>query len=229
MKGFNVFKRDGVKMTRYTRLSDSLRVYVIADVQMVSRTRLVEQVEGALKGGATALQLRMKGGSVREVLTLGERLRILCEKADALFIVNDRVDLAQALRADGVHLGADDMPIAWAREILGPSFVIGATAKTVSQGRSRLQAGADYLGIGPVYPSSTKPAAGPVLGVNRFQEMVEGVSAPVVGIGGITPGNVTEVMHAGSVGVAVVSCVMKADNAYDVTQKLRAKVEEALK
>ena len=177
--------------------------------------------ELALDGGATFLQLRDKEMTTRELLEVAQALRRLAREREALFVVNDRADVAAACGADGVHVGRDDLPVAAARALLGPEAVVGASARTVEEAREAEEAGADYLGVGPVYEArATKPDATAPRGLRLIRDIVATVRIPVVAIGGIDRTNAAEVLRAGAHGVAVVSAVAAAKDVAGATADL---------
>jgi thiamine-phosphate pyrophosphorylase len=185
-----------------------LRVLVITDGPLAAPRSVEQVVESALEGGARAIQLRNKGDAPDELLTLGRRLRQLTRQAGALLFVNDRLDLALALQADGVHVGPDDLPVAAVRAGAPPGFLIGRSADDPEIAGRALLDGADYIGCGAVYATSTKPDAGGVIGLEGLRRVVAGVDGPVVAIGGITVERAGEVADTGAAGVAVVGAVM---------------------
>ena len=164
-------------------------------------------IEAALNGGVTAVQLRCKHRPDREVFELARRARALTREHEALFLVNDRVDIALASDADGVHLGVDDLPIEDARRIGGPDFVIGYSPETDAQAQDAAARGADHLGVGPVFGTATKADAGTAIGLQTVTQRADLAGIPIIGIGGITASNARSVIDAGAVGVAVVSAI----------------------
>lgn len=210
------------------RLRQALRVYVLTDRGLSRGRSEAEIVRAALAGGATAIQLRWKTGPLREAVRAGRELQALCRQAGALFVVNDRVDLALALDADGVHLGVDDLPVEEARRLAGDRLVIGFSPSTLEEALDAERAGADYLGVGPVYGTATKADAGPAVGTGHVRAIARAVSIPIVGIGGITAANARAVIEAGAAGVAVISAVVAADDPRAAAAALRAVVDEAL-
>ncbi len=212
---------------RGMRLRDALRLYVITDRALARGRSEREIVHQAIAGGATAIQLRWKTGPLSEALRVGRELRELCSREGVLFVVNDRVDLALALDADGVHVGVSDLPVAETRRLVGDQVVIGFSPETVEQAREAEAAGADYLGVGPVFPTVTKPDAGPAVGLEHVQRIAAAVRIPVVGIGGITAENAGAVIRAGAVGVAVISAVVGADDVRLAAMQLRSVVDAA--
>lgn len=189
-----------------------LRCYLVTDSSAGSVERLVSICEEAIQGGITAVQLRAKGRSDRELLYAANELRAACDRSGTLFIVNDRVDIALASNADGVHLGVDDLPVGVARALLGSGKIIGYSPETSADRIGAEEAGADYLGIGPVFGTTTKGDAGQALGLDRFSELVKETTLPVVGIGGISVEDARSVVEAGACGVAVVGAVFFAND-----------------
>ena len=185
------------------------RLYVVLDRTASGGRDLETILAAALDGGAEMIQLREKTLPSGTVLPLAERLRERCAAARVPFIVNDRVDLAVAVGADGVHVGQDDLPPAAARKILPPGRILGLSTHSVEQAAAAQRAGADYVAVGSMYPTATKPEfqlVGPALA----REVRPLVRVPLIGIGGITPDNVAAVIEAGCDGVAVISAVCAA-------------------
>ena len=202
------------------RLRDRLRLYIITDRRLKDE---VSSVKAALEAGATAIQLRIKDAPTREMYVVGKKIRRLTRDYDALYIVDDRLDIALAVDADGVQLGPEDLPIEVARE-LAPDIIIGASVYSLEEALEAQRLGADYLGAGAVYPSPSKPDA-EVLGLEGLKEIISKVSIPVVAIGGINHGNVADVIRAGADGVAVISAVMAAEDVYQATLSLKEIVD----
>ena len=200
---------------------DKLKLYVITD------SRFIDEVKGAklaLEGGATTIQLRMKNASTRRMIDVGIKIKKLTEEYNALFIVNDRVDVALATKADGVHLGQEDMPVDLAREIVG-DMLIGVSASNLTEAIEAEKAGADYIGAGSVFPTSTKEDA-KFLGIDALRRVVEEVNIPVVAIGGINFENIKLVLEAKVNGVAVISAIMGAEDIREAARKMRRIVDE---
>ena len=183
------------------------RLHVLTDTELQSRFSAVELTRLALAGGADTIQFRQKTGSTRELIDLARRLKELCTAASVPFIVNDRVDVAIASQADGVHLGRDDFPIPLARALLGPDRTIGGSASTPDQARQCIEEGADYVGFGPVYCTDSKQDAAPASGLDTLRTVVRAVPVPVIAIGGISLENTPAVAHAGAGGIAVISAI----------------------
>ncbi|MBM3469889.1 MAG: thiamine phosphate synthase [Armatimonadetes bacterium] len=202
-------------------------VYVIAD-RAFGRGRLLEDlVTAAVTGGATMVQLREKVWSAGRVVEAGRRLLEITRRAGAPLIVNDRVDIALAVGADGVHLGPDDLPVADARRLLGPEKIIGASAATVEEALMAQAEGADYVGVGSIFPTSSKPDAGEAIGVEPLTRIRAAVGIAVVAIGGITYDNAAQAIRAGADGVAVISAVVGADDVAGATRRLLEAVRAA--
>ncbi|ARV60867.1 thiamine-phosphate diphosphorylase [Nostocales cyanobacterium HT-58-2] len=195
--------------------------------QMLSRSRLylvtspndrlLEIVEAALKGGLTLVQYRDKIADDTVRLEQAQKLRQLCHAYGALFIINDRVDLALAVNADGVHLGQQDLPIAIARQLLGPHHLIGRSTTNSEEMQAAITEGADYIGVGPVYATPTKEGKAPA-GLDYVSYAVKNCSIPWFAIGGIDPNNINEVINTGANRVAVVRSLMQAEQPTLVTQ-----------
>jgi thiamine-phosphate diphosphorylase len=206
-----------------TRLVDGLRLYLVADPNQ-SSGNLRDQVEAALRGGVTAVQLRWKSATDRELLEEAMTLAAMCKVHGALFFVNDRVDIALASGADGVHLGVDDLPIEDARRLGESSLTIGFSPETDEQANRANLRGADYLGVGPVFGTASKSDAGPAIGLEILSRRVATAGIPVIGIGGITAENAGQVISAGAVGVAVVSAILRAADPEPAARRLRQAV-----
>jgi len=208
-------------------LSDRLELYVLTDRRIAGGRDEVTVAREAVRGGATAIQLRGKEMNAREMFGAGVSLRRLTLEMGALFVVNDRADIAAAVGADGIHVGQDDLPPAEARKLLGPRSVVGVSVATVEEARRAEEDGADYLGVGPVFATSSKLDAGEELGPDVVRRIVNAVSIPVVGIGGIEPGNALQVIDAGAVGVAVIAAVVGATDIAGAASALATVVRRA--
>jgi len=191
-------------------LARRLRLIVITDRELARPRAVVDVVAAALRAGAPAIQLRDKSASASELLALGRRLQELARASDALLFVNDRLDVALALGADGVHVGPDDLPVAAVRAAAPPGFLVGASADDPQVARRLVGEGANYIGCGTVYATSTKPDAGDVIGLAGLEQVARAVDVPVIGIGGVTAARSAEVAATAAAGVAVVGAVMAA-------------------
>jgi len=203
-----------------------LSVYVITSTALAAPRSVFDVVRAALRGGATVVQLREKELSTRELIEMAQALLQVTRPAGVPLIVNDRVDVALAVDADGVHVGQEDMPAGLARRLIGPGKILGVSAETVEQALLAQRDGADYLGVGDVYGTATKPDAGPPIGLEGLRRVAEAVRIPVVGIGGITPRNAADVVAHGAEGVAVISAVFGAPDPEEATRRLRQAVEQ---
>lgn len=184
-------------------------LYVVLDRTSARGRDLVELLALALAGGSRMIQLREKEWPSGRVLPLAEKLRAACAAAGATFIVNDRVDLALAVVADGVHLGQDDLPARAARPLLRPGMILGISTHSVEQARAAQADGADYVAVGSMFATTSK-ADFQLVGPDLMRKLRGEIRVPLVGIGGITPDNVSEVIQAGADGVAVISAVCAA-------------------
>lgn len=201
-------------------LAERLRLIVITDSGLAHPRSVVDVVEGALEAGAPAIQLRNSGASAIDLLAVGRELRSLSLAHGALFFVNDRLDVALALEADGVHLGPEDPPVVAVRRAVGAGFLIGRSADDPVVAQRAVDDGASYIGCGAVYPTSTKPNAGDVIGIEGLHKVVRRVRAPVIAIGGVTPERVAQVASSGASGVAVVGSIMAASDVAPVVRAL---------
>jgi thiamine-phosphate pyrophosphorylase len=206
-------------------VQQALRLFVATDRILAGTRDLCDLIAAALRGGATAVQLRDKGATARQALALGRQLRALAQAQDALLIVNDRPDLALALEADGVHLGQDDLPIAVARRILGPRAVIGVSTNLPVEARRAEDEGADYVAVGPAYPTATKAGHRSVLGPERIALVRAATRLPLVAIGGITVERVPSLRAVGVDGVCVIGAVLGDPDPETAARALRAAFE----
>ena len=183
-------------------------------------TETVGYVEGArmaLEGGCRWIQLRMKDSSDDEVRKAAAEIQPMCKAHDAIFLLDDRVELAKELKADGVHLGKNDMPVDEARRVLGEEFIIGGTANTFEDIERLARQGADYIGCGPFRFTTTKKNLAPVIGIEGYRDIIEkmeaaGIDLPVVAIGGITADDIDDILATGVRGIAVSGTVLRAEN-----------------
>lgn len=205
-----------------------LMVYAVTDRAWTRKMSLCEQVEAALKGGATMVQMREKGltnDTVQDYLEEARSLRALTERYKVPLIIDDNIKLALLCGADGVHVGQNDMDAAQARALLGPDKILGVTAKTVEQALKAQEQGADYLGSGAVFGTSTKADALPMT-MERLGEICRSVSIPVVAIGGICLENIGKLKGSGAAGAAVVSGIFGAEDIEGTVRQMREMVGE---
>ena len=183
------------------------RLHVLTDTDLQNRFSHIELAELAIAGGADTIQFRQKTGETMQMIRIAEQIQALCKRAGVSFIVNDRVDVAIASRADGVHLGQGDFPIPLARKLLGEGAVIGGSAGNAEEARKCFLEGVDYIGFGPVYPTSSKEDAGPASGLDLLRHVVEKIPLPIIAIGGINKDNALLAKEMGAYGIAVISAV----------------------
>ena len=200
-------------------------LYFITDSTGFEEEEFLRRVEEALEGGATILQLREKNKTTREYITLAEKVHALTKRYNVPLIIDDRVDVALAVDAEGVHLGAEDMTIAQARKILGEDKFSGATAKTVPWALDVYNQGADYLGVGAIYPTTTKVKT-VLTSTETLDAICKAVPIPVNAIGGLNKTNTDVLRGIGIAGFCVVSAIMKADDPKGETETLLAIAKE---
>ena len=201
------------------------KFHVLTDICLQTHFFNVELAKLAIGGGADTIQFRQKDGATREMIRVAELMQALCQRAGVTFIINDRVDVAIASHADGVHLGQDDFPIPLARKLLGEKAIIGGSAGSMEEARKCLSEGADYIGFGPVYPTASKGDAGPAAGLDLLKEIVEEIPLPIIAIGGITADNTPPVMQTGVHGIAVISAVCCQNDPTEAARCLRRLLE----
>ena len=173
----------------------------------------------AIRGGAKVIQLRCKERHIREFIAIAGDLNKICTEKDILFIVNDSLEVALAVGADGLHVGQEDLPVAIARKLLPIDMILGVSVSTVNEAKIALADGADYLGVGAIFPTATKEAAGAV-GIAASKRLKSPLDLPLVAIGGINKDNLKEVMKAGADAAAVISAVMGAEDVAKATRQL---------
>ena len=208
-------------------LASRLALHVLTDREWSRGRDMLSVASAALDGGATVIQLRDKIASTRVLIEEGLALRALTRERGALLIVNDRVDVALAVEADGAHVGQDDMPAGLTRQLLGPDRILGVSAANMEEAEEATAGGADYLGVGPIFPSLGKADAGPATGGELLTELARRYTTPLVAIGGITAENATEVVRAGACGVAVITAVVYAEDITAASRQLRLAVDTA--
>lgn len=203
----------------------SMRLYAVTDRMWTGKQTLMEQVEDALRGGATCVQLREKELDKEAFLKEAIEMKALCEKYQVPFIINDDVEIAVKCGADGIHVGQKDMEAGNVRAIVGENMLIGVSAQTVEQALAAENAGADYLGVGAVFTTSTKLDAHEV-SHETLKKICEAVNIPVVAIGGISKANILELSGCGADGVALVSAIFAAEDIEAECKELRALSEK---
>lgn len=202
---------------------NSLLLYAVTDRSWIGKQTLYEQIEQALKGGATCVQLREKNLDEDSFMKEAVEVRQLCHKYKVPLLINDNVKVAIQSKADGVHVGQEDIAVGKIRKMVNSDFVIGATAKTVEQAQKAEVEGANYLGVGAIFPSTTKKDAIRIT-KTELKEICNSVSIPAVAIGGIDLSNMKEISGCGISGIAVVSAIFATDNIKIATQELKKEV-----
>lgn len=212
------------KLTR-EELTKSLLLYAVTDRHWLDGRTLYEVVKESLDGGATFMQLREKTLDEETFYREAVELQALCKEYGVPFVVNDDVDIAVRMDADGVHVGQSDMEAGNVRALIGPDKILGVSAQTVEQAKLAEERGADYLGVGAVFPTGSKDDAEEV-SFETLKEICEAVSIPVVAIGGITEGNTPELAGSGICGIAVISAIYAQKDIPEATKRLKAVTEE---
>ena len=200
-------------------------LYFITDSTNYTQEEFLFRVEQALKGGATLLQLREKEKTTREYIELAEKVHAISKRYNVPLIIDDRVDVALAIDAEGVHVGASDMPVATARKLMGENKIVGATAKTVPWAKEAYEQGADYLGVGAIYPTTTKVKT-VLTSTDTLRDICNAVPIPANAIGGLNKDNIDILKGIPVAGICVVSAIMKADNPKSATEELKKRAEE---
>ncbi|HEX8819406.1 MAG TPA: thiamine phosphate synthase [Archangium sp.] len=204
-------------------------LYVLCDDSLRPELPLGVKAARLLSGGARVVQLRMKKTPLREALAAAREVVAACRHAGAVCLLNDRVDLALLAGADGVHVGDEDLPPEAARELLGPGRLVGVTVRGLADAHSARAAGADYVGLGPVFGTTTKQVPAPVLGLAGFEAVVRESPLPVVGIGGVTLENIANLAATGAHGGAVASDALLAEDIAERVRRLAAAFEKGVR
>lgn len=205
-----------------------LTLYLVTDSTYMTEDEFLSKVEAACKGGVTLIQLREKNRTTKEYIDLANKVKAISDRYDLPLLIDDRLDVAMAVDAAGVHVGADDMPVALARKLLGPDKIVGATAKTVEAAMKAEKDGADYLGVGAIYPTTTKVKT-VLTKVETLQDICEHVSIPVGAIGGLNKDNCDILQGTDIDGICVVSAIMKQADCELAAKELKEKIKTILK
>ena len=200
-------------------------LYFITDSTNYTEEDFLYRVEQALQGGITLLQLREKNKSTREYIELAAKVHEITKRYNVPLIIDDRIDVALAIDAEGVHVGAEDMPVATARKLMGEDKIVGATAKTVPWAKEAYEQGADYLGVGAIYPTTTKVKT-ILTSVETLHDICNAVPIPVNAIGGLNKDNIDVLADVPVAGICVVSAIMKASDPKLAATELKAKAKE---
>ncbi len=212
------------RLLRQDKIRRLTGLYAIIDSQALGERSHLKVADRLIRGGAKAIQLRDKFSSKDELLPTAQQLKSLCSQHDVLFIVNDYLDLALAVGADGLHLGQKDLPVKEARKLLPIDKILGCSVTTVDQATAAESDGADYLAVGSIYPTSSKETA-TVVGLERLRQVRQVVSLPLVAIGGINKDNAAEVLAAGADAVAVLSALLEAKDIEEAARQVIAGLE----
>lgn len=202
-------------------------LHVITDTTHQTRFTHPQLAELTIQGGADTVQFRHKHGTTRELIEIAQQMQAECARHNVPLIVNDRADIALAVGAAGTHFGQDDMPVGIGRSILSTETIIGASARTEEKILEAISEGADYIGFGPIYKTSSKSDAENPKGLERLRRMCEIAKCPVIAIGGITLQTVGEVIRAGAHGIAVISAICGQTNPRTATQNLMQEIQRA--
>ena len=194
-----------------TKLND-IGYYLVTDSKL-SKKGILFDVENALRAGCKIIQYREKNKSTKDMIDEAKKIKKKCE-GQAIFLVNDRIDVALAVDSDGVHIGQDDIPFEIAREILGDEKIIGLTVHNLEEAAEAERIGADYIGISPIFQTDTKKDAGTACGIATIKTVRKNVNLPIVAIGGINKGNISQVIKAGADAAVAISAVVSSDNVY---------------
>lgn len=201
------------------------RLHVLTDFTFQQRWTHADLAAAAIRGGADVIQFRQKTGSIRDILANAHEVATVCRRHDTTLLIDDHVDVALAVGADGVHLGQMDMPIETARQILGEAAIIGITAPTLPMAKAAVSGGADYIGFGPVYPTRSKANPASVKGLEGVLEMASSLEVPIIGIAGITARRCPDVLRAGAHGVAVMTAISCATDPEAATREFINAIE----
>ena len=200
-------------------------LYFITDSSNYTEQEFLNRVEKALQGGVTLMQLREKDKTTREYIELAQKVHNITRKYNVPLIIDDRVDVALAIDAEGVHVGQSDMPVKIARKLMGENKIVGATTKTVEQAKEAFEQGADYLGVGAIYPTTTKVKT-VLTSTDTLNDICHAVPISVNAIGGLNKDNIDVLEGVSVAGICVVSAIMKADDPKKATEELKAKAKE---
>ena len=224
---FNLYTIEQNLLSKLLRQDKVIRIpglYVIIDTQALEGRSHIELANQVIRGGAKTIQLRDKLQSKKELLLIAQQLRKLCTEHNVLFIMNDYLDLALAADADGVHLGQNDLPLPVARKLLPIDKILGSSVTTLDQAITAESEGADYIAVGSIYPTTSKETA-KVVGLEILRQIRQGVTLPLVAIGGITKDNAAEVMAAGADSVAVISAIAQAKAPEEAARQIVTRIE----
>ena len=201
-------------------------LYFITDSRLTKKT-VIEDVKSAIKGGAKIIQYREKNAPAKKMLEEANEIKKLCQKNKVIFLINDRIDIALAVDADGVHIGQDDMPYNAARNLLGKNKIIGITAHNLEESMEAEKIGADYIGLSPIFSTNTKSDAGNACGAEMISKVKKKVKIPIVAIGGINESNIKDVLKAGAKNAAIISAILTTDDVERAVKKFIERINRA--
>ncbi|MCX7974672.1 MAG: thiamine phosphate synthase [Candidatus Aminicenantes bacterium] len=204
-------------------------LYFIADSEALTGRNFLETIEKVVEGGATLIQLRGKKWSDREFFSMALEVKKILAERNIPLIINDRVDVALAVKAEGVHLGQKDLPIEAVRPLAPKKFIIGLSVNNLEEALRAEREGADYVGAGPIFWTSSKPDLRPPIGSQGLQAICQAIRIPVIAIGGITLSSIPEIIAAGASGIALISAITLAENPLEATRKIRNSIDLARK
>jgi thiamine-phosphate pyrophosphorylase len=210
---FSLYTIEKELLGRYTRKNITAKItglYVIIDTEWLKGRQPAEITEKVIRAGAKTIQLRCKTGNTRDFLSMAQDLKKICDEADIPFIINDNLEVALACKADGLHIGQEDLPVAIARKLIPIDMALGVSARSLEEVKQAVKDGADYLGVGAIFATQTKDSA--ALGLVKLKSIIKSVDIPVVAIGGINRDNIGSVMKTGADAAAVISAVSGADD-----------------
>ena len=202
------------------------KLCLVADAEAAGHRDLVSIIREAAEAGATLVQLRGKKLETRQFLDMAFRASNVLKHLGIPLIINDRIDIALSCEADGIHLGQEDLPLPYARKILGGNRIIGISVNTTKEAEEAESGGADYIGVGPIFDTSSKDELRTILGIKGLRSIRQRVKIPILAIGGLTAGTAKEVLSSGADGIAVISAIIGAENFHDATKSLLSKMEE---
>ncbi|MFC2032205.1 thiamine phosphate synthase [Chloroflexota bacterium] len=212
------------RLLRNDKIKHITGLYAIIDTQALMDRSPIEATAQVIRGGARTVQLRDKIRSKKELLSIAQKLKSFCAERKVLFIINDYLDLALAVDADGLHLGQDDMPTKTTRQLLPIDKILGCSTTTVDQATTAVSDGADYIAVGSMYPTPSKETA-TVVDLERLRQIRQAVSLPLVAIGGITKDNVIEVRATGADSVAVIRAILQTESPEEAARQIVDKLE----
>lgn len=209
------------------RIPIDYSLYLVTDRELAGERSIHDFVKAAIIGGVTCVQLREKNSTTLEFIEQALFIRELLKRNNIPLIINDRLDIAQAVHADGIHLGPTDMPLTMARSIVSDSMIIGVSAESLADAIQAERDGADYIAVSPIYETPTKAYAFPPLGLRGLREIRRAVKTPLVGIGGLNKSNAAEIIRNGADGIAVVSAIVAAENPEGAARELKEIIDSA--